>query len=242
MVVNYQNGIIYKIVCNDTNEVYYGSTTQRLSQRIAQHMSCLKRHQKGYVQSNYCSSYQILERGNFSYEWLEDCPCEKKEQLHAREAFYVKGCECVNKIVPGRSGKEYREDCREKIKERKTKWYDKNKERLVEKDAKYRAEHKEEIRQRGVKYRAEHKDKIKEKKSEKVTCDCGCTVCNTVLARHKRTQKHLKLMQEKEGEVIRQKRTDKIACECGCVIRRDSLSRHKKSQNHIKLMKEKESE
>mmetsp|Transcript_32665 Transcript_32665/g.38319 ORF Transcript_32665/g.38319 Transcript_32665/m.38319 type:complete len:103 (+) Transcript_32665:95-403(+) len=41
-MVNYKNGKIYKIVCNETNEIYIGSTTQTLTDRLCQHVSKFK--------------------------------------------------------------------------------------------------------------------------------------------------------------------------------------------------------
>ena len=38
-MVNYQNGKIYRIVCNTTDEVYIGSTVITLSKRLAKHNS-----------------------------------------------------------------------------------------------------------------------------------------------------------------------------------------------------------
>ena len=35
-------GIIYKIVCNETGECYYGSTTKTLNKRITEHKSTCK--------------------------------------------------------------------------------------------------------------------------------------------------------------------------------------------------------
>ena len=34
---NYQNGKIYKLVCDDPEKIYIGSTTQRLSARLSSH-------------------------------------------------------------------------------------------------------------------------------------------------------------------------------------------------------------
>ena len=36
-MTNYLNGKIYKIVCNETNLTYYGSTVQTLKKRLSQH-------------------------------------------------------------------------------------------------------------------------------------------------------------------------------------------------------------
>ena len=45
------------------------------------------------------------------------------------------------------------------------------------------------------------KKKLKNEKKEEITCDCGCIVARSDIAKHKKTQKHIHLMKEKE-EVI----------------------------------------
>ena len=46
------------------------------------------------------------------------------------------------------------------------------------------------------KYREDNKDIIKEKKSKVCICECGCEYTNCHKARHLRTEKHQKLMDE----------------------------------------------
>lgn len=95
------NGIIYKITCNITEELYIGSTTKSLRQRIANHV----------LETNNCSSKQIIERQNFRFETLAtlDFP-EKNDQnksaLLQLEAMYIKNNVCVNKNLPYRTEKE----------------------------------------------------------------------------------------------------------------------------------------
>ena len=59
----YENGKIYRLVCNITNQNYYGSTTQPLHKRLYEHKS----HYKKYLNDNikYYTSYKIIEGGNF---------------------------------------------------------------------------------------------------------------------------------------------------------------------------------
>tara|TARA_R110002111_G_C5705379_1_gene346195 strand:- start:49 stop:510 length:462 start_codon:yes stop_codon:yes gene_type:complete len=57
----------------------------------------------------------------------------------------------------------------------------------------YRQANKDKIK----KYYQENKDKLKINKQQQVTCECGCVVSKTVLARHKKSNKHLVLMSEK---------------------------------------------
>ena len=44
-------------------------------------------------------------------------------------------------------------------------------------------------------WRENNKGKIAERKSQKIACNCGCSIARSNLAKHKRTTKHQKLMQ-----------------------------------------------
>ena len=92
----YQNGKIYKLVCNITGKIYIGSTCKKLlSQRLAGHVSDFKR---GNINKRYkMSSFEIIEGNNYYIELIELVPCNSKDELLIRERFYIKSNECVNK-------------------------------------------------------------------------------------------------------------------------------------------------
>jgi hypothetical protein len=48
-------------------------------------------------------------------ELIEEFPCENKMELNKREGHYIRTLECVNKLVAGRTKKEWREDNKEKF-------------------------------------------------------------------------------------------------------------------------------
>lgn len=89
---NFDNCIIYKLVCLDTTypEVYVGSTTC-FKQRKSQHKSdCYNENSKGY---NYKIYQYIREHGgfgNFAMIEIEKFPCEDGRQLEAREEHWRK--------------------------------------------------------------------------------------------------------------------------------------------------------
>lgn len=91
---NYQNSKIYKIVGNGLT--YYGSTTRSLSQRFANHKNAKKTFElKGRKQDNL-TSIQCLSDPNCYITLVENYPCNNKEELQAREHFYIANNECVN--------------------------------------------------------------------------------------------------------------------------------------------------
>lgn len=113
---NYQLGKIYKIVSNVTGDVYIGSTTKKyLSERLKDHKYEYKRYLNG--ERGYITSFKIIESGDYDIILLENCPCETKDQLHARERFHIENNECINRYIPGRTRKQYREENRDKIRQ-----------------------------------------------------------------------------------------------------------------------------
>jgi hypothetical protein len=84
---NYQNGRIYKIVCDKTGEEYLSSTTLTLCQRIAQHRCQFKRFMNG-TNPHYCTSYKVLENNDYDIILIEKYPCNSKEELKARERYW----------------------------------------------------------------------------------------------------------------------------------------------------------
>eukprot|EP01050_Picozoa_sp_SAG11_P040609 SAG11_NODE_17752_length_509_cov_372.278049_1_plen_102_part_01 len=101
-MVNYNNGKIYKIVCNITGLVYVGSTTKKyLSSRLAEHRS----HYKAYISNKYhhVSAFKIIETGDYDIILLELVNCNTKDELHKRERYYIEKLDCVNQKMPYRS-------------------------------------------------------------------------------------------------------------------------------------------
>lgn len=118
---DYQKGKIYKIVCNITNEVYYGSTCNYLSSRKAKHNADVKRYDNNN-KSGKCKSYDIIKRGDWGMFLVENYPCNNKDELRMRERYYIENNECVNKLRSIISKEEH--------KELKQQSYERNKEEI----------------------------------------------------------------------------------------------------------------
>jgi hypothetical protein len=144
MPIDYTKSKIYKIVCNETGETYYGSTTQTLSRRLAGHKTDVKNRIKP------CSSKQIMERGNYDIVLCEECPCENKERLHAIERKWIEENECVNKNIPSRTtqeNKEYKKKYNESHKQELKQYYEVNRKKIRQYQKEYYQGHKEELKQ-----------------------------------------------------------------------------------------------
>ena len=161
--MKYENGKIYKIESDQTDKVYIGSTTQRLSQRMAKHRDKYKIYLKGNY--HFVTSFDILKFGDAKIFLIENYPCSNKEELEARERHYIKTTNCVNKCQPGRTDKEYYEDNKEKIKEKKKVYKEANKEAI--------------------------KQKAHDYKVKRVMCECGREIAQGNMSRHKTSKLHI---------------------------------------------------
>ena len=157
---DYANGKIYKIVCNITGEQYIGATIQKLlSQRLTQHVRIKKTGQK-------CKSIDIISRGDYQIVLIENYPCNNKEELAKKEREHIESNICVNKNIPSRTPKEWRDTHKEAISLYHKENYITNKEAIDLRNKEYMNNHKEEMSLLGKKYYNDHKNKIALKHKE----------------------------------------------------------------------------
>ena len=168
---NYKNSKIYSIRSHQTDNIYIGSTTQRLSQRLYEHRKTYKKKTKYH----YFSSFEILKYDDAYIELIENYPCDNREQLGKREGFYIRKFKkqniCVNKYLAGRTAKEWAKDNKaQKLKYMK-KYYEKNKEKIKEKRIIYNS-------------------------GKKILCKCGSLHRRDGKSKHLRTKKHIEFMND----------------------------------------------
>ena len=201
---NYQNGKIYKIICEETENIYIGSTTQNIKYRLSHHKS----------EHNPTMSKSFI---NPKIELLEAYPCSSKRELCLREAHYIRTLECVNCSIPLRTQKEWIEDNKEHYEKRQKKYYELNRDSILKKANDYYRKNKrsgliimtairkmenerlkdkcdnEKIEKYKRKiYFHQNREKILKHNSTKTICECGKEISNRHLARHKKTNSHLK--------------------------------------------------
>lgn len=187
-MVNYSNGKIYKIQkIGGDSDIYIGSTTkQYLSQRLDTHRGHYKAYQAN--KRGLTTSFNIFDKygiENCEIVLLEACECKSKDELLKRERHYIENNKCVNKLLPGRTKKEYRESTQcDSI------YYQKNRERIKERVKQYADNNKEKIKEANKCYREKNNEKIKAHKSQKCECICGGHYIHCHKARHLRTKKH----------------------------------------------------
>ena len=160
-MVNYQQGKIYKIVCNTSGLVYIGSTCQKsLSQRLSEHVSNYKQYL--IQKKNYISSFELIKHGNYDIILIENSPCNTKDELYMRERF-----QCVNMVNPIRLkednkkyNKKYYQENQEREKLRRKKYLEENKEKVKIYHHNYHEKNKEKCNLISKRYREENREKI----------------------------------------------------------------------------------
>tara|TARA_R110000824_G_scaffold153925_4_gene325720 strand:+ start:271 stop:942 length:672 start_codon:yes stop_codon:yes gene_type:complete len=217
-----EKGYIYKIFDNTNGNVYYGSTTQKLSMRMCGHRGGYKKFME--KKRSNCRSFEILKNGDYSYSLVEEVECDSKLILHQRERYYIENFDCINKNIPSRTKQEYDVANKDKIKE----YREANKDKISEKKKEYQEANKEKIKA----YREANKDKIKEYRE-----------ANKEKMKEYRKQ-YMEANKEKLNEYSKQYREankekvkEKIKCECGCEVRKDNISKHRKTKKHLDNLK-----
>lgn len=110
---DYSKGKIYKIWSPSTGLTYIGSTCQTLAVRLAGHVYRKKYYDAG--KKAFLTSFKVLECDDYRIDLIEEYPCENKMQLNKREGEVILATECVNKVVAGRTLKQYREANKDRI-------------------------------------------------------------------------------------------------------------------------------
>jgi len=182
----------------DCNGFGYIGSTINFRQRLHQHNSI--RNKKT------CSKYLTKPFKSFILEKIED-----DDNLYFAEQFYIKlykdlyGEKLLNKNTPLRTKKEWCNENREKLNERRKQYYIENKDKQSEAKKEYyienknmilhhckiyRDENKDKIKTRDKIYYNKNKDKILERQSKIIECECGTILTSNNKPRHLKSKKH----------------------------------------------------
>jgi hypothetical protein len=99
-------GKIYKIVDNTNGNIYIGSTTEKLNQRLSKHKCDYKSYLNG--KDRNCTSFEIIKNNNYRIELIKYIIYKDRIELLQRERYYIENNECININIPSRTDKEYR--------------------------------------------------------------------------------------------------------------------------------------
>lgn len=185
--IDYSKTKIYYIQVGE--KIYVGHTTEEY---LSQYEN--KKHKNNYVMflnGTYKTKrkiYQAMKDLNWTKDeihctWLEDATdCKhldhaKTYELKWMNIFLSEGIELLNTVIPFRNHKQYNDDTKQ-----------------------YRKEYIEKNREKYLKYFKDryeaNKEEINAKYAVKYKCGCGSTSTINHKARHERSQKHLKWLEE----------------------------------------------
>ena len=208
-VRDYSKGKIYKIEAlnGESDDIYIGSTTKEyLSQRLATHRNGYNTWLKG--KRDKVTSFELFDKygiDNCIIVLLETVNASSLDELHAREAHYIKSLKCVNKMIPLRTIKEWYIDNKETVNQKNKEWKHSNKELIKEQDKEYRLKNKERIKQKCKEYNDKNKERFKQQDKE---------------------------WYDINKDIINEARKLKIECVCGSIHRKADLSKHIKTIKH----------
>jgi len=246
----YQNGKIYKIVCNKTGLVYVGSTTEKtLSKRLANHKANYKDWKEG-KRNTVATSSKIFDNDDYYIVLIESFPCSTRDELHQRERYYIESTDCINKVVPCRTKSEYRIDNMDKIKkyrednkENIKNYRDTNKETAKEYQKEYYKQNKDILNDKCKEYREVNKNKLAEKHQEYYETNKENILeyqrsysennKEKISEKNKiyREANKEKLLERKR--IYREANKEKITCPCGSTFKKLDKSTHEKTKKHI---------
>lgn len=149
--INYQNTIIYKIVCKDLNikDLYVGHTTNFTQRKKSHKKSCNHSYEKGY---NYYVYEFIRENGgwdNWDMIEVEKYSCEDRYEALKQERYWIEELKAtLNKKIPSQKKEEWTNKNKEHIDQYKKNWYKENKQEIIDRQKAYYEKNKDRINEK----------------------------------------------------------------------------------------------
>lgn len=147
------------------NKNYFGFTTQPLCKRRSGHIDNFKKYPNRKV-------YKAMREAGMSADdieliWVEDYPCETKEQAKARERYYIENFGTLNNNLPFKEGtkmKEYQREYYANNLAKVRKYYTENRDDKIAYQREYRNDNRDEINVKKREYMRENYANNREKK------------------------------------------------------------------------------
>jgi hypothetical protein len=218
--INYENTIIYKIVCKDVSitDCYIGHTTDFIRRKQNHKVSCNNLLDKHYNLKVY---KYIRENGgwdNFEMLVIEKYQCSDVYEAKIRERYWIETLKSnLNTVIPTRTNEEYRNTHKEQKSINDKKYREKNVEKLKVKHKEYYENKKTSIQEYKKSYYEKNKEEIKEKRKalyeknknniqayKKIVnvCDCGGHYTNNHKLRHFKSIIHQNFLKQQNSNNI----------------------------------------
>ncbi|AYV79727.1 MAG: hypothetical protein Faunusvirus43_4 [Faunusvirus sp.] len=199
---DYSKGKIYRLSSPSTTDVYIGSTCRTLTHRLNGHRDRYNRWKEG--KRDYTTACDIMQYNDVEITLLVEVNCANKTELHAHERYYIETTNCINKIIPGQTIREWRE---------------KNKDAVAIKQREYNLKHKDILAAKKREYILKKREDKKKNEVIVVKIDDG-------MSKHKRYY-------EKNKAEIAARNKITYFCECGAKVVTEKKTRHLFSRKHL---------
>jgi len=170
---DFSKGKIYKITNDYNNDIYVGSTCDTLGRRFSRHKSDSKKEKYKHYKLYKLMNEIGFER--FRIQLIINYPCEDIYQLTQKEGEYIRLLGTLNQRVEGRTQKEYKQKPEYK---------------------KYKKQYDQQPKVKQYHQKYQQTPERKEYRGEKIVCECGCSIRRSDISTHKKTKKHLDLMEQ----------------------------------------------
>jgi hypothetical protein len=159
---DYSKTKMYYIEVN--GERYYGHTIQKLKYREILHRGSFERHpnRKLYKAMRECG----MTADDIELVFVEDFSCTNRKEAEARERWWIENDGELNSNIPGRTLKEWCENNKKVIAEKRKIYHEKNKEIIAGKRNEYLEKNKEIIAEKRKIYNEKNKKHIAEYQKE----------------------------------------------------------------------------
>jgi molecular chaperone DnaK (HSP70) len=262
-MTNYKTGRIYKIICSQSNDIYIGSTFNRLSDRFRQHKLAFNQ----YLNNNHCciSIFPYFEKygiENFKIILIKEYNVCDKKGLLVYEQLWINKLNSINNWCAFQpfNKKQYGKLYYENNKDYKKQYYENNKDNIKDYKKQYRENNKDKIKQYGKLYYENNKDNIKnykkqyyENNKDKIKQYYENNKDNikdykkqyyennkdNIKDYKKQYRENNKDKIKQYYEKIKDKLNERFNCECGGRYTKQNLTNHNKTKKHIKYLEQK---
>ena len=162
----------------------------------------LNRKEGEFIRKMKCVNKNIAGRTRTEYSQdNKDKITEKTKQYRQDNKEKIKQYQQDNKERISEQIKQYRQNNKEQISKKCKEYRKNNKVQLSEYDKQYYQDNKEKLSERLKQHYQDNKEKILEKRKQKVTCECGSVVSKGNLSTHKKTKKHIDIMNKEKIQI-----------------------------------------